>query len=423
MFYQFMKWYLGLMVKLYFRRVYKAGMHHIPLGKPAIFASNHPAGFIEPIILGTNVNQPIHFLVLGSFLTSRYLQWFFRGVKMVPIYRRDITGNQTIQKNQSTFQFVNDALKRDAHILIYPEAKTQFIYKTRPLRKGIVRMAREFLVDQKGREMYIVPVGVNFLYPSKFRSDVFMQIGEAIRLNNTEGEEQEWYRKKLNEIFERMRLLMFDVHDENRHETVQHAVQIYHNRSINRPEIFYKAYKNDDEYVQKIRDLVSGIDALSVDEFDALKKAIDAYLTRLKSSGLNDIVVRSNFRIGILRLAILVIGLPFFLTGALLNGFSLLAGFFVKNTMVKRIEYKAAVAAAIPTVLTLIFFILFLILGMALHWAFFILAAAMPVSLYIFIYYFDLLSQSVQYLKWKTSKRKLRAELLGLKEMVMKYLL
>jgi 1-acyl-sn-glycerol-3-phosphate acyltransferase len=412
MFYRFMKWYLRWMVKLHFRRIYVAGTDSIPDGHPAIFASNHPSGFMEPIILATSARQPIHFLVLGSYLRSKWLQWFFRGVKMVPIYRQDITGNQTVEKNRATFAFVHDALKQNAHILIYPEAQTHFIYKTRPLRKGIVRMAYGFLKEKTHEAMFIVPVGVNFIWPSRFRSDVFLQVGEPIRLDETEGEEQNWYREKLAMIFRGMQKVMFDVRDETRHPAVQQLVQLFHNSRVKEPESMVRTVRRAEKYVQEVRDFVGRLNDLSDGEFAALKSELQSYTTHLKEKGLNDRVVRERFLLGPREIILLLLGWPFFLLGAMLNGFSLFAGWWVKRNLVKKLEYKASVSAAVPAVLTLIMVMLSLILGFFIHPAVWLFALGLPLSMYLFIYYLDLLELLFLKWKWHRISRKERTGLL-----------
>jgi glycerol-3-phosphate O-acyltransferase/dihydroxyacetone phosphate acyltransferase len=419
MFYQFMKWYLGWMVKLHFKRVYSKGQKNAPDGQPAIFASNHPGGFMEPIILTTHLKQSMHFLVLGSYLRSKWLKWFFKALKMVPIYRRDITGNQTIEKNKSTFQFVNDALKQNAHILIFPEARTHFIYKRRPLKKGIVRMSWSFLKEKSHEVMYIVPVGVNFIWPSRFRSDLFIEIGEAIPLTETDGDENAWYREKLDIIGQRMSELMFDIQDEERHSATQDLVQMYHNDHSDKVDLVVKTYKHAPNYVRKIKGFVNRIDELGKAEFKGLQKELEDYNKLRKAKGLQDIIVKKSYPLGPLYWILLFVGLPFFLLGAVLNGFSLLSGYMVKKIMVKRVEYKAAVSSAIPAVLTLIIFIVFLVLGILIHYSLLIIAFAFPLSLYLFIYELDLLDLLLQKYRWRRLSREKQEEMILLRRKIL----
>lgn len=416
MFYQFMKWYLGWMIKLYFRRVYSAGLEKIPDGKPAIFASNHPAGFTEPIILATNVRQPVHFLVLGSFLRSWYLKWFFKGVKMVPIYRRDITGNQTIEKNKRTFEYVNNALKQNAHILIYPEAKTQFIYKVRPLRKGIVRMAYSFLSEKTHNALYIVPLGVNYLSPAGFRSDVFLEIGEPILLDETEGQEREWYIDKLDRIASGMKKPVFNVEDEDRHSTVQQLVQLYHNGHNHKPDILSRSYKRATNYVNKIRLFVDKLDQLDKDVFEDIKGRTELYLEKLNAKKLDDFIVKASYPLNAVFWLLLLTGWPLFILGAMLNSFSLIAGYLIRKNLVQRVEYKAAVSAAVPAGFNLILFVVLIVLGFMLQPILLVFAFLTPLSIYFFVYYYDLLKIVFQKLKWKLLSSKERSELLALRK-------
>ena len=411
MFYQIMKWYLGWMVKLYFRKIHSYGLELIPDGQPSIFASNHPAGFFEPIILATNARQPIHFLVLGSFLQSRWLQWFFRGVKMVPIYRADISGNKTIEKNKSTFNYVYNALEQNAHILIYPEAHTKFIYKQRPLKKGIARMSRGFLQRASHEKMFIIPVGVNFVYPTKWRSVVFFQVGEPICLDSTEGDENVWYSSLLKKTATQMSRLVFDVQDESRHATIQQLVEVQYNNLIPPRFTIGRTYDKGSALVIPVRQFVDRLDQMTDEDFETLRQKATGYFRDLKRYGLQDRTIAGKTKMAWWHFLWLVLGLFPALAGLLLHGFSLSASFLVKKHLVRKIEYKAAVAAGVTTVLTLIAVIVFLLAG--LLWNIWWLAGMFlfPFSLYLLVYYRDLADLFWQRLRFACLGREKKSQL------------
>ena len=416
MFYQFMKWYLGWMVKLYFRRVYSKGTELVPDGEPAIFASNHPAGFVEPIILTTNLRQDIHFLVLGSFLTKKWLKWFFNGVKMVPIYRRDIAGDQSIEKNQSTFQYVYDSLEKNSHILIYPEAKTHFIYKLRPLKKGIARMSRGFLKKGTHDKMYIVPAGVNFIHVTRFRSDVFFNVGEPIKLDDWNGDEAKWLKSTINKTSEGMSKVMFNVADESRHASVQDMVEIKHYELQNKADVMVPAFVKAPDHVESIMEVVRKLDEKDPKAFSDLQEKLTDYIEKRKRRKLHERVMGRRGKFSLWHVLLLIIGLPLAIVGFALNAFSLLSSWWVKAKLVKRVEYKAGVASAISTVLTLVFFIVLLILGLIIHYYLLILAILLPVSLYFLIYYLDLGSLFLQSIRYRLTPKSERVDLLKIRD-------
>jgi len=422
MFYQFIRWYFGVMVKMYFRKVYITGTENVPEGKPVIYASNHPAGFIEAIILTTNVKQPIHFLVLGSFLTSKLLQWFFKGVKMVPIFRRDIAGSRSIEKNKSTFEYVYNELKENAHILIYPEAKTKFLYKVRPLKKGIARMARGFLKRGSHSELYIVPVGVNFNFPTRFRSDVFFQIGEPIKFDNIDGEEAPWLKNMIDRTAEGMKKLVFDVDSEARHSAVQELVEIFHYQEQNGLDLNKGPYIKDSGHVQVIRDFVSKLDNFDDDEFEVLRSKLTSYTTFRKQKKLTERSISNRSKISVLHYILLIVGFPLFLIGVLLHGLTFLGGYIVKQNIVKRVEYKAGVAGAVPTILILIFIILSIIFSFVFHWGFAILAFMLPFSLFFMVFYYDFAKLLFCKFKITLLSQKEKEILLSLRNEIFKYL-
>ena len=411
MFYQFMKWYLGWMAKLYFHRVYSWGAEGIPDGQPAIFASNHPAGFIEPILFTTNVRQPIHFLVLGSYLQSPWFQWLFKRLKMVPIFRSDITGIQTVEKNKSTFEYVYTALQENAHILIYPEARTHFIYKVRPLKKGIARMVRGFLARGTHDRMYVVPVGVNFVYPTRFRSVVFLHIGEPIPFDSIDGEETRWHLDLLQKTSEGMKKVVYNVEEESRHAVIQQLIEIRHNDLMEKERIFTRRFLKNAAIVPEMRNYVSRLDALDAEGFDRLRPLVEKYFRLLKAAKLEDRTVAQRLDLTWWHSILLIIGLPLALIGLGLNGFSLAASYLIKRNMVKRTEYKSAVAGSVSAVLTLVLFLLFLVLGIFWHHWMIGLAFLIPLSFYLLIFYLDLGVKLLQQLRWMMTPGKVKKEL------------
>ena len=61
---------------------------------------------------------------------------FFRGLKMIPVFRfRD--GLANVKKNAGAFEQTRALLKSKKSILIFPEGNHQASYYLRPLQKGI----------------------------------------------------------------------------------------------------------------------------------------------------------------------------------------------------------------------------------------------------------------------------------------------
>jgi len=158
---------------------------------------------------------------------------------------------------------------------------------------------------------------------------------------------------------------------------------------------------------------------MTEEEFNQVKSSIGTYNSALKEKKLIDLVVKQDFKLDWKSWVLLLTGWPFFILGLMLNAFNLAASYLVRKNMVKRIEYKAAVSAAIPTVLTLITFVLGIIFAFIIDIKFLILAIAFPISLYLFVYYFDVLHVAIQQFRWKLIKSDIKTQLINLRRSIL----
>jgi len=399
--YYFMKWYLGWMAKLYYRRVYFKGYELIPDGKPAIFAANHPAAFMEPIILGSTVRSPLSFLVLASYIANSWLQWFFRSLKMVPIYRADISGRETLKKNEGTFQYVYDSLKNNAHILIFPEASTSFVYQLRPLKKGIARMSVGFMDKNPEKEMYIVPVGVNFIHPSRFRSDVFVDVGTPIDLCKLPAaEEAVMINQIVKATSDGMSKVVYDIADEQKQHTTAFCIQMFDNNFGGKRSVFGQILRHNATFVQRIKNLTVLIDRMSDEQFQLLDNKINEYRSQLRAAHLTDAVLVPS-EIPFIVLAFIVLaGLPFFVIALLLNSLHLLFSWYLRKYKIERQEFQAPVTMASAAIFILICSLIFIILGIFLEPMLLGLVLALPLSLVIGVFYYDHLEYVIRKIRW-----------------------
>ena len=103
---------------------------------------------------------------------------------MLPIYRqRD--GVDTIEKNQKTFEDCYEILKNNGHLIIFPEGNHNSKKKLRTLKKGVSRIALGTLSKYgKNVSLYIVPVGIDYENHFKMNSDILLNVGDPININN-----------------------------------------------------------------------------------------------------------------------------------------------------------------------------------------------------------------------------------------------
>src|SRR5690606_7108683 len=142
MLYSILRVIVGFSLKIYFRKIDISGIEHLKPGKAQIIASNHPSGFLEPLIMACFFPRDLYFLVRGDLFENKIIKYFLEATHQIPIYRfKD--GFSKLRNNADSIQAATDVLVKNKCLLIFVEGGTKSIKKLRPLQKGFVRMASE----------------------------------------------------------------------------------------------------------------------------------------------------------------------------------------------------------------------------------------------------------------------------------------
>ena len=181
MFYKFLKILVGFSLKIFFKKIFVSGIEHIKIDKPQLIASNHPNGFLEPLIMACYFPKDLHFLVRGDVFDKKWLRPILISTHQIPIFRfRD--GFSKLRENAGTMDESFKILMENKNLLIFAEGGTESVKKLRPLQKGIARIAFQVLEKDPELDLEIIPTGINFTYPTRFNKEVMLQVGEPIKV-------------------------------------------------------------------------------------------------------------------------------------------------------------------------------------------------------------------------------------------------
>ena len=170
---------IRFILRQYFKHIHIDGLDNLPVDKPIILACNHPSSFLEPIVLASVASRRFHFLVRGDIFKTKFVRWFLKHTHQVPIFRAK-DGISKLRNNSDTFEFCYQAFRENAAIIIFSESVTQMVKRLRTLHRGTWRLAYNTVVHNPDMELYIVPTGVNFSSPDRFRSEVMISFGKPI---------------------------------------------------------------------------------------------------------------------------------------------------------------------------------------------------------------------------------------------------
>jgi 1-acyl-sn-glycerol-3-phosphate acyltransferase len=180
MFYRGFKILMKLVLRVFFRKVYLSGASQIPADQPVILACNHPNSFLDAVLLAVLLPRPLHFLARSDVFDTPVKRWLLCRLHLMPIYRLE-EGTEHLHRNEETFARCYQILKNKGAVLIFSEGVCVLEKRLRPLRKGTARLA--FATEashQFNLHLQVVPVGINYTYPNRFRQEVMIGVGAPI---------------------------------------------------------------------------------------------------------------------------------------------------------------------------------------------------------------------------------------------------
>ncbi len=184
--YRILAWFLRIVTRVFFRQIEVVGLEHVPPEGPVLFAGNHPNSLIDPILIITTCGRKVHFAAKDTLFKGRLMRAALRGLGAVPIKRRDDHGGQV--DNDAAFTAMFDVLAAGGAIGIFPEGLSHDEAHLSRLKTGAARLAVGG-AQRAGRPISIVPCGLTFIHPKRFRSRVLVQFGPPIEVSSGDARE------------------------------------------------------------------------------------------------------------------------------------------------------------------------------------------------------------------------------------------
>ena len=181
--YAFVKFWVKLAIKLFYRRIEIHGYDAYPESGPVLLAPNHQNAFMDALIPAVFAPRPIHFLVRADVFKSRLARWFFNSLNMMPVYRqRD--GIANLAKNDDVFEKCSEILRSNGTLLIFPEAGHLGVRRLRNLSKGFTRIVFGALETQPDLDIQIVPLGLNYSNYQDSQSRLIINFGKPLAVRD-----------------------------------------------------------------------------------------------------------------------------------------------------------------------------------------------------------------------------------------------
>ncbi len=170
-----------ILLRIYFREIEVRGRTRVPADRPLIFVANHPNVMLDSLILGVLApGTPPRFLGKSTLFRNPVSGWFLHRLGVIPVARPQDTGARKT-RNRDMLREACQTLAKGGHLAMYPEGFSHPEPRVKGLKPGAARIALRTESESGGSaRTCIVPVGLTYSDPGIFRSEVFVQFGEAI---------------------------------------------------------------------------------------------------------------------------------------------------------------------------------------------------------------------------------------------------
>ena len=309
-----------IVTNTFFRRIEVVGLENVPNSGPAIFAGNHPNALMDGWLLTAKCGRwPLHFLVSAKLWNYRMLVPLLNACGAVPVYRREDHDGDV--DNQGSFDKLYEVIESGQCVGIFPEGISHAESQIVRLKTGTARVALN-IADRGKTSAPIIPCGLNYIHRHRFRSQVLIEFGQPIVIDDRwledyRQDEKATVVRLTGHLSEALRNVTLNAPDWKTLRFIQSARRLYKPSSKE---------LSPSQYVELNRRFVDAYLAEKNDpEVRELQEDVENYQSQLDMLGIKDHQLRSQitpgyaFRKIIVRCLTMLALLPLAIPGAILH--------------------------------------------------------------------------------------------------------
>lgn len=177
--YAFLKPWVNLGARLFFRRIEVDFIEKLPTDKPVILVANHQNAMLDPVVACLYSRKQLHWLTRADIFRKPSLNKLLRSLNMLPVYRERDRVSDLAERNAETFNECYDRLSHHSVICIFPEGTHRGKKQLVPLKKGAARLVTGAL-DAGIHDIQIVPIGLDYENYYQYRKNLLVRFGDPI---------------------------------------------------------------------------------------------------------------------------------------------------------------------------------------------------------------------------------------------------
>ncbi len=351
--------------RIFFRKIDVLGAEKLQHGKPAILIANHPASFLDAMVLAVFLGRPIHFYVRGDIFAHPLVYSILTKLHMIPIFSRE-HGTGNLSKNKATFDRGRKLLSAGNLLLIFPEGFSRQSKQVEPFKKGAARVALQTAFDDgKADHLHIQTIALNYSHHG-FGANLFIRVGDTLELGQYETAYREFPAQAVNRLTADMQTMfeenVIHLKKGERTETAEALMLMaYHDHPENK-EGYFLASRNICERVAEMDD----------ETYAAFHSKLERYHQLLTTNKIDDISLSTNAGQSKSNWPNLFLLLPFFVMGTIIWWIPGKISKWITDKTVTRIDFYTSVYNGVLGFMGLIWWVLwqivFWMMGQKLLW-------------------------------------------------------
>lgn len=295
--YRLLRAVLRVPVQVFFRQIEVIGAENIPEegARAAMIAGNHSNSLLDPLLIIATAGRVVRFAAKDVLFRTLPVRVLLRGLGAVPVARPadhgagkgqgDKPGLNTAGvkvDNNQMFAALSQVLAGGGAMGIFPEGLSHDLAQLQKLKTGAARIALD-VAHRYDQPVDVVPVGLTYIHPKRFRSRVVVWYGAPIEVGQEWAEryardDRDAVRALTDEIDTALRELTVNAEDWQTARVLDAVRRLYQPPEI---ELWQRV-----ELARRFNHGYAGV--RNVPEVQETVAAVTSYLQRLRALGIDD---------------------------------------------------------------------------------------------------------------------------------------
>lgn len=270
------------LVGFYYPNIEISNRERIPARGPVLLVANHPNSLKDAVVLGITARRPVRFLAKAPLFEVPVFGPVMHALGMLPAYRREDDPSK-VGRNMDTLADAAGILTEGDVLGIFPEGKTHDAPKVEMVKSGASRIAMQ-AVEKGTKGLKVVPIGLSYEEKERFRSAVWVRVGEPIDVDSWVAEHdndpKRATRPLTKEIDKRLKELAVHL-DEKEWEPYLDNLEMFLSPKLEKSRDPVKAIRQR----KRIADAMNHYMAADKEKSDATASQLTAFADKAKEHG------------------------------------------------------------------------------------------------------------------------------------------